>query len=89
MKRERRANFTVVNHSVPRADGVAKVTGSAIYTSDMALDAHGLGQSAAQPVRARANCFDRCVRGAEAAGRDRRADRRRSWRTSILITATR
>ena len=28
----------VVNHSVPRADGVAKVTGSAMYTSDMMLE---------------------------------------------------
>lgn len=30
--------FAVVNHSVPRADGVAKVTGSAVYTSDMTLE---------------------------------------------------
>ena len=30
--------FKVVNHSVPRADGVAKVTGQAIYTSDLELD---------------------------------------------------
>jgi CO/xanthine dehydrogenase Mo-binding subunit len=30
--------FNVVNHSVPRADGVAKVTGRAIYTSDLELD---------------------------------------------------
>ena len=30
--------FAVVNHSVPSADGVAKVTGSAIYTSDMTLE---------------------------------------------------
>ena len=30
--------FRVVNHSVPRADGVAKVTGRAIYTSDIELD---------------------------------------------------
>jgi len=30
--------FAVVNHSVPRADGVAKVTGSAIYTSDITLE---------------------------------------------------
>ena len=31
-------NFAVVNHSVPRSDGVAKVTGSAVYASDITLD---------------------------------------------------
>ncbi len=31
-------NFAVVNHSVPRADGLAKVTGSATYTGDLALE---------------------------------------------------
>ena len=31
-------NFAVVNHSVPRADGVAKVTGSATYASDITLE---------------------------------------------------
>jgi len=30
--------FAVVNHSVPRADGVAKVTGSAVYTSDITVE---------------------------------------------------
>jgi CO/xanthine dehydrogenase Mo-binding subunit len=30
-------NFAVVNHSVPRTDGVAKVTGSATYASDITL----------------------------------------------------
>jgi CO/xanthine dehydrogenase Mo-binding subunit len=30
-------DFQVVNHSVPRTDGVAKVTGTATYTSDMTL----------------------------------------------------
>ncbi|HVB56179.1 MAG TPA: xanthine dehydrogenase family protein molybdopterin-binding subunit [Candidatus Acidoferrales bacterium] len=32
------SEFAVVNHSVPRADGLAKVTGSAIYASDMVLE---------------------------------------------------
>ena len=32
------SEFQVVNHSVPRADGIAKVTGSAVYTSDMVVD---------------------------------------------------
>jgi CO/xanthine dehydrogenase Mo-binding subunit len=32
------SEFAVVNHSVPRGDGVAKVTGSAIYTSDMVVE---------------------------------------------------
>jgi CO/xanthine dehydrogenase Mo-binding subunit len=31
-------NFAVVNHSVPRADGVAKVTGTATYASDITLE---------------------------------------------------
>jgi len=33
-----RSEFAVVNHSVPRGDGIAKVTGSAVYTSDMAVE---------------------------------------------------
>ncbi len=34
---KRPGDFQVVNHSVPRSDGVAKVTGTATYTSDMTL----------------------------------------------------
>ncbi len=34
---KQRSDFKVVNHSVPRSDGVAKVTGTAVFTSDMAL----------------------------------------------------
>jgi len=34
---KQRGEFQVVNHSVPRADGLAKVTGTATYTSDMIL----------------------------------------------------
>ena len=33
-----RSEFTTVNHSVPRGDGVAKVTGSAIYASDIVVE---------------------------------------------------
>jgi CO/xanthine dehydrogenase Mo-binding subunit len=33
-----RREFAVVNHSVPRGDGVAKVTGSATYASDIVLE---------------------------------------------------
>jgi CO/xanthine dehydrogenase Mo-binding subunit len=33
-----RSEFKIVNHSVPRGDGVAKVTGSAVYTSDMVVE---------------------------------------------------
>jgi len=32
------SEFKVVNHSVPRGDGLAKVTGSAVYTSDMVVE---------------------------------------------------
>ena len=35
---KRPGEFTVVNHSVPRGDGNAKVTGRAIYTSDIVLE---------------------------------------------------
>lgn len=34
---QRRSGFQVVNHSTPRRDGVAKVTGQAMYTSDITL----------------------------------------------------
>ena len=34
----KRGEFAVVNHSVPRSDGVAKVTGSATYASDIVLE---------------------------------------------------
>ena len=33
-----RSEFAVVNHSVPRGDGIAKVTGSAVYASDMVVE---------------------------------------------------
>ena len=36
--RSRLKNFAVVNHSVPRADGMAKVTGTATYASDITLE---------------------------------------------------
>jgi CO/xanthine dehydrogenase Mo-binding subunit len=32
------SEFKVVNHSVPRGDGLAKVTGSAVYTGDMVVE---------------------------------------------------
>ena len=32
------SEFAVVNHSVPRGDGIPKVTGGAIYTSDMVVE---------------------------------------------------
>jgi len=37
-KKKDAKNFAVVNHSVPRADGVAKVTGTATYASDITLE---------------------------------------------------
>ena len=33
-----RKEFHVVNHSVPRGDGIPKVTGMAMYVSDMVVD---------------------------------------------------
>ncbi len=37
-KKNNGKTFAVVNHSVPRADGVAKVTGTATYASDITLE---------------------------------------------------
>src|SRR5438046_1852089 len=36
--RKKPGEFHVVNHSVPREDGVAKVTGRAVFTSDIHLE---------------------------------------------------
>ncbi|MFN7949717.1 MAG: xanthine dehydrogenase family protein molybdopterin-binding subunit [Blastocatellia bacterium] len=38
MKQKRPGEFRIVNHSRPREDGVAKVTGRAVYTSDIQLE---------------------------------------------------
>lgn len=38
MSRKKPGEFHVVNHSVAREDGVAKVTGSAVYASDIRLE---------------------------------------------------
>jgi len=38
MTRKKPGEFHVVNHSVPREDGVAKVTGRAVFTSDIHLE---------------------------------------------------
>ena len=38
MTRKKPGEFHVVNHSVPRQDGVAKVTGRAVFTSDIHLE---------------------------------------------------
>jgi len=36
--RKKPGEFHVVNHSVPREDGIVKVTGRAVYASDIRLD---------------------------------------------------
>ena len=38
MSRKKPGEFQVVNHSVAREDGVAKVTGRAVYASDIRLE---------------------------------------------------
>jgi CO/xanthine dehydrogenase Mo-binding subunit len=38
IKKSGSKNFSVVNHSVPRTDGIVKVTGSATYASDITLE---------------------------------------------------
>src|SRR5437667_256936 len=42
--------FRVVNHSVPRGDGVAKVTGRAVFTSDIRLDGMAYAKLLRSPV---------------------------------------
>src|SRR5437762_13838731 len=42
--------FRVVNHSVPREDGVAKVTGRAVFTSDIRLDGMAYAKLLRSPV---------------------------------------
>ena len=39
MSAEKKRDFQIVNHSVPRRDGPAKVTGKAVYVSDVKLPA--------------------------------------------------
>ena len=39
MSAEKKGDFQIVNHSVPRRDGPAKVTGKAVYVSDVKLPA--------------------------------------------------
>ena len=48
---KRPGEFKVVNHSVPREDGVAKVTGRAIYTSDLELDGMAWAKVLRSPSR--------------------------------------
>lgn len=53
------SEFTVVNHSVPRGDGVAKVTGSAVYTSDMVVERMAWAKILRSPfARARIRSID-------------------------------
>ncbi|HWW50521.1 MAG TPA: molybdopterin cofactor-binding domain-containing protein, partial [Verrucomicrobiae bacterium] len=55
----RRDEFRVVNHSVPRGDGLAKVTGSAIYASDMVVEHMAWGKVLRSPfARARILAID-------------------------------
>src|SRR5437763_11361136 len=42
--------FRVVNHSVPREDGVAKVTGRAVFTSDIRLEGMAYAKLLRSPV---------------------------------------
>src|SRR5439155_18599731 len=49
MTRKKPGEFHVVNHSVPRQDGVAKVTGRAVFTSDIHLE----GMAHAKLLRSR------------------------------------
>jgi CO/xanthine dehydrogenase Mo-binding subunit len=54
-----RGEFRVVNHSVPRGDGLAKVTGSAIYASDMVVEHMAWGKVLRSPfARARILAID-------------------------------
>ena len=47
--RKKPGEFHVVNHSVPREDGFAKVTGRAVYASDIRLDGMAYAKVARSP----------------------------------------
>jgi CO/xanthine dehydrogenase Mo-binding subunit len=47
---EERTRFEVVNRSVPRRDGVAKVTGAAVFTSDLTLPRMAYARVVRSPV---------------------------------------
>ncbi len=82
------SEFHVVNHSVPRGDGIAKVTGSAMYTSDMVVDHMAWAKVLRSPfARARILSID-ASQAKRAARRDRRTDRQRRLLDSTPITAT-
>ncbi len=52
-------DFGVVNHSIPRGDGIAKVTGSAMYASDMVVDHMAWAKVLRSPfARARISSID-------------------------------
>src|SRR6266478_3047620 len=58
-KVKERSEFAIVNHSVPRGDGIAKVTGSAVYTSDMVVEHMAWARVLRSPVaRARILSID-------------------------------
>ncbi|MGH7817193.1 MAG: xanthine dehydrogenase family protein molybdopterin-binding subunit, partial [Candidatus Binatia bacterium] len=46
---EKKRKFHVVNHSVPRRDGRAKVTGKAMYVSDVKLTGMGYAKVLRSP----------------------------------------
>ena len=61
MSAEKKTDFHVVNHSLPRRDGRVKVTGRAHLRQRRKADRHGVCQSAAQPLCACKDRFHRQV----------------------------
>ena len=87
---EAQREFQVVNHSVPRADGVAKVTGQRRRTQATCPLEHMAWAKVLRSPFAHARIVSIDASAAQApAGRDRGAHRRRSRRASILTMATR
>ncbi|MGH9355135.1 MAG: xanthine dehydrogenase family protein molybdopterin-binding subunit, partial [Terriglobia bacterium] len=50
MTLKRPGDFRIVNHSLPRADGFAKVTGRAVYSSDIVLEGMAYAKVLRSPV---------------------------------------
>ncbi len=76
--------FQIVNHSVPRGDGIPKVTGGAIYTSDMALEHMAWAKVLRSPF-ARARILSIDVSEAKTTRRNRCANRLRPDGPSSLL----
>ena len=61
MSAEKKTDFQIVNHSIPRRDGRVKVTGKAQYVADLRLIGMAYAKVLRSPYRPRENYFHRQV----------------------------